>query len=89
MVGYDCRLSYLEFLLLFGIIFDMSGRRRVVRYGLNLRIHFNLIINLTMIKSNYINCLALLTILGTIGCRGYLDETLFGFAIGALTLYLF
>jgi hypothetical protein len=42
-----------------------------------------------MIKSNYINCLALLTLLATIGCRAWLDETLFGFVIGAQTLYLF
>lgn len=42
-----------------------------------------------MIKSNYINCLALTTILMAIGFRAYLDDTLFGFAIGALTLYLF
>jgi hypothetical protein len=77
--------------LLFSIVLDMTGWG-VLRKGvlvLSLRIHFNLIINLTMIKSNYINCLALLAILGTIGCRAYLDETLFGFAIGALTLYLF
>jgi len=51
--------------------------------------HLNLIINLTMIKSQLVNCLALAATFTIIALRPHLDQTLFGLMVGALTMYLF